>query len=299
MNEVYVRVVLLIVLLVPPWAFCAMAIRQNKKWKTLYGLDREVTEQRFVVREPTATVVVWSLMELLEAVSLSVFLLFWEALEQDFSTYMACVICAVSHWILIYVIVRTFLFRILVDGDKMTAFSLGKTPLTFSMADIAYVEVKESDNLRLIIRTTTGEKVAAVDNMLSYDKLWKKVKSKALQKAKRGKKKTPEKSGKQITAREKKKSAKFTIDEIVTLAEKSDSTEIQIAYGSKKIYAGTGWGERETGDDCVCPIYYVGKQELMSREDFAAALYPYSFDGEITVLSIDDLDADEIKLITD
>ena len=112
MNEAYVRVVLWIVLLVPPWVFCAMAIRQNKKWKTLYGLDREGTEQRFVVREPTASVVVWSLVELLAAVSLSFFLIFWEAVEQDFSIYMDCVISAVSHWILMYVIARTFLFRI-------------------------------------------------------------------------------------------------------------------------------------------------------------------------------------------
>lgn len=80
---------------------------------------------------------------------------------------------------------------------------------------------------------------------------------------------------------------RYTVNDIVSLAESNDIIEIRIAFNNRAITIGTSSDCKNGSSKFFDKLYYIGNKEFEDAEDFKSGLLKYTVNGEIAVIAID------------
>lgn len=163
--------IILLAIFLPPLVTSVISIIRKPTGK----INGRFSDTYFIVMLPNA--VLW--IGILDVVT-SMLLLFGFTL---FSTekphlifYLAC---GAFLWLGMYLALKTLCFRVIVDGEKITVFSVFKKSYTFTFNDITSAVRQIKNNRvrseRIVLKTTTGKRMIVENSEISYMRFMKRI----------------------------------------------------------------------------------------------------------------------------
>lgn len=137
--------------------------------------SKTMTDENFTVMIPVTVLIIGAMCSLMSILVLIGFTFFSNE-HPHFIFYMTFVLFFVVG---IYLILKTIIFKIVVQGEKITVFSVFKAPYTFTFSEIVSVvrQVKKSQTKseRLIIKTADNKKLTIESSDVSYKRFVRKI----------------------------------------------------------------------------------------------------------------------------
>jgi uncharacterized membrane protein YjgN (DUF898 family) len=138
----------------------------------------EMSHEQFIVSLPKTFFVIGLISDLFFAVAI----IGLPFISKENPHVGFCIIFGLFLWLGTFLILKAWRFRVVVNGEDITVYSIIRVPYTFTFSDIISVRRQVKRNRikseRIIVKTKSGRKLILESSEISYEKFQMKIKSK-------------------------------------------------------------------------------------------------------------------------
>lgn len=137
--------------------------------------DEKTSDMHFKVTVPKMVMTLGFALMLMSTLIMLCFTLFSEELPH----WIFYLVLGLSILVGLYMVLKTLRFKVIVEGEKITVFSIIRRPYTFTFSEIvsAVRQVKKNQlkSERMVIKTASGKKLIVESAEISYERFKKRV----------------------------------------------------------------------------------------------------------------------------